>query len=76
MRSLTRARLREANARMDVFAARASAADPTRLLARGWSLTRTTDGRLVRSVADATAGTTLITTLADGEVTSIVESDG
>ena len=73
---LARARLREADGRVDLLAARVDAADPTRLLARGWSLTRTTDGRLVRSVADATAGTTLITTLADGEVTSIVESDG
>ena len=30
-------------------AARAAALDPARLLARGWSITRTADGRLVRS---------------------------
>lgn len=71
--SLARARLREADARVDLFAAKADAADPVRLLARGWSLTRTADGRLVRSVADATAGTALVTTLADGEVRSTVE---
>lgn len=73
VRGLARARLREASARMDVLAARTDAADPARLLARGWSLTRTDDGRLVRSTADAAAGTRLVTTLADGEVRSTVD---
>ena len=68
--SLTRARVREASAAIDLLAARVDAADPARLLHRGWSLTRTADGRLVRSVADAADGTELITTLADGEVRS------
>jgi exodeoxyribonuclease VII large subunit len=67
---LARARLREASARMDTLAARVDAADPTRLLTRGWSLTRTAEGHLVRSVTDVAAGTELITTLADGEVRS------
>jgi exodeoxyribonuclease VII large subunit len=71
--SLARARLREASARIDVLAAKVDAADPARLLQRGWTLTRTADGRLVRSVADATAGTGLVTTLADGEVRSTVD---
>ena len=71
--SLARGRLREVSARVDVYAARSAAADPTRLLARGWSLTRTADGRLVRSVTDVAAGTGLVTTLADGEVHSTVE---
>lgn len=70
---LARARLREADARVDLLSARVGAADPIRLLARGWSLTRTADGRLVRSVADAAAGTELVTTLADGEVRSTVD---
>jgi exodeoxyribonuclease VII large subunit len=69
---LARARMREADGRLDLLAARVEAADPTRLLARGWSLTRTADGRLVRSTADAVAGTALVTTLADGEVRSTV----
>jgi exodeoxyribonuclease VII large subunit len=73
VRGLARARLREAGSRMDVLAARTDAADPTRLLARGWSLTRTDDGRLVRSTTDVVAGTRLVTTLADGEVRSTVE---
>jgi exodeoxyribonuclease VII large subunit len=70
--ALARARVREASARLDVFAARAAAADPTVLLARGWSLTRTADGRLVRSVGDVAPGTELVTTVADGDVHSIV----
>lgn len=69
---LARGRLREASARLDTVAARTDAADPIRLLARGWSLTRTADGRLVRTAADATDGTELITTLADGEIRSTV----
>ena len=73
--ALARSRLRESSARVDVLAARTDAADPTRLLARGWSLTRTADGRLVRTVADATAGTELVTTLADGEVRSTVTGE-
>jgi exodeoxyribonuclease VII large subunit len=73
---LARARVREASAMVDVLAARAESFDPTRLLARGWSLTRTADGRLVRSVADATAGTELVTTLADGKVRSTVVDEG
>ena len=39
-------------------------------LARGWSLTHTADGRLVRSPDDAPAGTALVTTVEGGEVRS------
>jgi exodeoxyribonuclease VII large subunit len=52
--------------------ARVAAADPARLLARGWSITRDGDGRLVRAVADAPAGSTLRTTVSDGEIGSTV----
>jgi exonuclease VII large subunit len=60
---------------LDVLAARAAAVDPARALARGWSITRTADGALVRSVADAGPGTSLRTTLGDGTVTSTVNSE-
>jgi exodeoxyribonuclease VII large subunit len=70
---LARARLREASGHLDVLAARVDAADPLRLLARGWSLTRTAEGDLVRSVADVRPGTPLVTTVADGEVRSTVD---
>ncbi|HSL57102.1 MAG TPA: exodeoxyribonuclease VII large subunit, partial [Acidimicrobiales bacterium] len=52
---------------------RVTALDPARVVARGWSITRTADGRLVRAVADAPAGTGLVTTLADGAVRSTVD---
>jgi exodeoxyribonuclease VII large subunit len=58
---------------LDQRAARAAAADPARLLARGWSITRAADGRLVRSVGDAPAGEVLTSTVADGDVRSRVE---
>jgi exodeoxyribonuclease VII large subunit len=62
-------------ARIDILAARVDAADPARLLARGWSVTRSADGRLVRSPADAPPGTELVTTLGSGTVRSEVLDD-
>jgi exodeoxyribonuclease VII large subunit len=56
-------------ARLD---AQVRALDPARSLARGWSITRHADGRVVRSVRDVAAGHELSTTLADGEVRSTV----
>jgi exodeoxyribonuclease VII large subunit len=53
--------------------ARLALLDPVNLLRRGWSITRTADGRVVRSVADAAVGDTLVTQVADGTVTSRVE---
>ncbi len=58
-----------------MLAARADAADPVRLLARGWSLTRTAEGRLVRSPDDAPPGTEVVTTLAAGRLRSQVLDD-
>ena len=51
---------------------RLSALDPARALARGWSITRTTAGSVVRRSTDVGPGDTLVTTLADGTVTSTV----
>jgi exodeoxyribonuclease VII large subunit len=65
--------LDRADQHLAVSAARIGAYDPARTLARGWSITRTEDGRLVRDPGDAPAGTRLRTTVADGEVTSVVE---
>jgi exodeoxyribonuclease VII large subunit len=55
--------------------ARVRSLDPVNVLARGWSITRTADGRLVRDPADVAAGDVLITELAAGAVHSRVESD-
>ena len=46
---------------------------PGSTLARGYSITRTERGEIVRTVAQAPAGTGLVTQLADGEVRSRVE---
>ena len=58
---------------LDVLTARAAAVDPARALARGWSITRTADGALVRSTADVAPGDALRTTFADGTVNSTVD---
>ncbi|MBJ31909.1 MAG: exodeoxyribonuclease VII large subunit [Acidimicrobiaceae bacterium] len=59
--------------RLDAASARLRALDPARIVARGWSITRRHDGCLVRSVEDVEVGTTLVTTLTDGTVTSTVD---
>lgn len=73
-RLLERARLaadRE-TARLDVFAARAAALDPAVQLARGWSITRSADGRVVRSTADVEPGREVVTTVIDGRFTAVI----
>jgi exodeoxyribonuclease VII large subunit len=62
--------LDRADERLTHWSARLSAYDPARTLARGWSITRTADGTLVRDPADAPPGTTLVTRTAGGELTS------
>lgn len=57
--------------RLDAVAATVRAYDPTAALARGWSITRTADGRLAR-VTDLAPGDEIVTTLAGGTVGSTV----
>jgi exodeoxyribonuclease VII large subunit len=59
--------------RVDHVETRVRALDPARVLARGWSITRDAEGRLVRSVGDVAAGATLVTMVADGTVRSTVD---
>ena len=47
--------------------------DPIRQLERGWSLTRDESGRLVRSVTALAEGTRILTHLADGDASSVVD---
>jgi len=61
-----------AAARLDSFDTHVRLLDPVHTLARGWSITRTASGQVVRSVADAAPGTELVTTVADGSVHSTV----
>jgi exodeoxyribonuclease VII large subunit len=64
--------LERAGGRLDVTAARIAAVDPAVQLARGWSITRRSDGSLVRSVADVSDGELISTSVADGTVSSTV----
>jgi exodeoxyribonuclease VII large subunit len=73
LRTASGAALVAADRRVAHLAARADAVDPRRALARGWSITRTADGALVRSPDAVDPGTALITTVAGGEITSRAE---
>jgi exodeoxyribonuclease VII large subunit len=42
-------------------------------MARGWSITRDADGKVVRSRTDVSPGEKITTLLADGSITSTVE---
>ena len=52
--------------------ARVRTLDPERTLARGWSITRTADGRVVRHPGEVAPGEELSTLVAGGEVRSTV----
>ncbi len=60
--------------RLDNARVRARALDPALALARGWSITRTADGSPVRSAADISPGTEVITILSDGQIRSTVST--
>jgi exodeoxyribonuclease VII large subunit len=66
----------EAERGLATVEARLRALDPQRALARGWSITRASDGRLVRGPTDVVPGDALVTQLAGGEVRSTVDGDG
>ncbi len=53
--------------------ARVRALDPANLLARGWSITRTANGDVVRGPDDVAAGDSITTQLAGGIISSRVE---
>ena len=59
--------------RLDGLAGVARAHDPRRMLGRGWSVTRTTGGSLVRSPGDVSVGDHVVTTVAGGALHSVVE---
>jgi exodeoxyribonuclease VII large subunit len=66
--------LERADHHLDATERHLGALDPARVLARGWSITRTAQGDLVRSVSDAPAGSRLLTRVADGTISSTVEA--
>ena len=70
-----RRRLTRSAEYLDSLAARARAHDPQLAMARGWSITRGSDGRVLRSVGALGPGDVLSTTVADGTVLSEVVGD-
>lgn len=64
--------LRTAAVNLDHLDARIRAADPAVLLRRGWSITRTTDGSVVRAATSIAPGDTVITEVSDGSIISNV----
>ena len=60
--------------RLDALAARARVHDPATALGRGWSITRTASGTVVRSASELHHGEQITTQLADGSVVSTVET--
>ena len=71
---LARARVREERMRIESMARLTEELAPTRVLARGFSLTRGPDGKLVRSSTEVAVGERISTELAKGRVESRVES--
>jgi exodeoxyribonuclease VII large subunit len=61
-----------AHSQLDALAARAQVHDPATALARGWSITRSASGTVVRSISELQAGEQIATQLADGTVISTV----
>ena len=61
---------------LEAAATRVGSLDPARALARGWSITRTAQGSLVRSVEDLQPDDLLVTTFADGTSESRIVPDG
>ena len=64
--------LRSAETELGHIEARLRAADPSILLKRGWSITRTAQGDVVRNAADVAPGDTLVTEVANGTIISNV----
>jgi exodeoxyribonuclease VII large subunit len=58
---------------IDAVAARLRLLDPAHTMARGWSITRTLDGTIVRSADDLTPDAIITSTFAKGSARSRVE---
>ncbi|NNE73758.1 MAG: exodeoxyribonuclease VII large subunit [Acidimicrobiales bacterium] len=66
--------LYQADQLLETAAIRHRALDPARTLARGWSITTTADGEIVRSTQQVQTGQEVITQVADGRLTTRIES--
>ncbi len=66
-------RLEPESRHLDAVAARVRSLDPVHTMARGWSITRTAGGAVVRRAEDLVPGATITTTFAQGSARSRVE---
>jgi exodeoxyribonuclease VII large subunit len=64
----------QAGEKLAALAARLESLSPLNVLTRGYSLTHTTDGKLVRAATDVKPGEGLVTRVARGEIVSRVET--
>lgn len=58
---------------LDEFAQRTRLLDPVNTMARGWSITRDDDGKVVRDVSKLKSGDKLVTTFVNGTTTSTIQ---
>lgn len=66
--------LQQQRHKLELFEQGVAAASPSRVLAMGYSITRV-GGKAVRSLADVPAGTRVVTTVAGGSFTSVVDEN-
>ena len=69
-----KARVREEQHRLQLLAQRVAAADPVRMLSRGYSITLH-EGRVVTDASQLHQGDQIVTRLAQGEVTAVVSGE-
>jgi exodeoxyribonuclease VII large subunit len=70
-----RHRLKEETASIEAISRQLTSVSPLRVLERGYSVTMTADGTLVKSASDVLPGQQLVTKVADGSITSTVDAD-
>ena len=73
LRTRPRTALERQSQKLMMHAASVRLLDPVTTMARGWSITRDSSGKVVRSISDIKKGDTVVTALADGSITSTVE---
>lgn len=66
--------LERATTRLEGLGALAGARDPARMMELGWSVNHDANGNLVRSIMDVAPGGSILTTVADGTITSTVSA--
>ncbi|MBU3689123.1 MAG: exodeoxyribonuclease VII large subunit [Acidimicrobiales bacterium mtb01] len=72
----SRGRLDNAEVALASRAERLRLLDPRRIMERGWTITRTADGRVVRSTNEVGPGDRILTQMVDGVVASTVDETG